>query len=254
MISFELSIYRLVTSYIWYQRLVEGDVITPRYFSDGVFSKILPNTASGKITKTWLVYIDTNLNHSIVSCQSKQRKVKQFEEFWKCLFGCSPSCKVINKIISNGCPSKHQFTVADQLSFDARIHISKTEEQERPALKYLMGGIQTLAEKCGEFVSFWWNMELFIEKVVVIHYKFEMDKLLKLNVTFVKLDLIRTETIFLINGYECRLHCMPAGDGACHCNSRNFKQHNCLKVSNTVYEVLIRFKYNQCLMECQCYN
>ena len=192
------------------------DLITPTTFDDIIMD--LP-TAQGDTEddrKPWLIYIEAEINYSILSCLQVDTS-EHFFMYWKCLLRCSPACGELRKRIKKNCRTtseniRHKFSSG----IFPGGHMNVSPEQT------VAGTISVSAAMCSIFRE---RVEHGTPTEVV--HTFKTDFVLRLNVTFTKFELIDDEMVGLINGHRCKRHPVLSMEDV-------FRDHfyNCFKVCN----------------------
>ena len=170
-----------------------SDLITPTTFNDMIIDLKIAEDESENTTKPWLVYIDAEINYSILSCLQVD-KFGHFFVFWKCLLKCSPVCDKLKKKIKKRCRTRpehirHRFSSG----------IFPGDPMTVPPEQTIAGSIFVSAETCRIFRE---HVEHAYPTEVV--HVFKTDPVFRVNVTFTKFELIDDEMVGFINGNDCR--------------------------------------------------
>ena len=206
-ILINLKMFKLVL-YCMVYHFTKGDLITPKTvpslknisefeWDSEHRQSILKNK------KPWKVYIDSNLNHSLSICLLALSGKIFFDQFRKCLFNCSPTCKYWERVFQNGCPSddkvtnifiQHPTLYNQRIFNDHWVFSPKSELANLTAIRNVLGKIIIETDKCSTLLRRW--DEKFRVKIKLL---FKTDATLRVNITFTRFQLIKKEIAQLLN-------------------------------------------------------
>ena len=72
--------------------------------------------------------------------------------------------------------------------------------------KHIMDRITISITKCPSLHFLQMRIHLIITWVIVTSYKFQIDAVLRLNITFLHFELVKPEKVDVINGNTCKRH------------------------------------------------
>ena len=170
-----------------------SDLITPTTFSDMIMDLKIAKDDIENTTKPWLVYIDAEINYSILSCLQVDTFGHSFV-FWKCLLKCSPVCGKLKEKIKKRCRTRFEH-IRHRFSSGIFPGVPMTVPPEQT----VAGRISVSAGTCRIFRE---HVEHAYPTEVV--HVFKTDPAFRVNVTFTKFELIDDEMVGLINGHDCR--------------------------------------------------
>ena len=174
-----------------------GDLITPITVPSQINNSTITLEKLLKVAQPWEIYIDSHLNHSLSICLLGPNGKRFYDQFRKCLFNCSPSCKYWEDVFQNGCPSDDQVTnnfvqhatLFNQRKFnDHWVFSPKDELTNLTAIRNVLGRVIIETDKCSTLLRRW-------DKYYRVKIKlfFKTDAILRVNITFTRFQLIKKE-------------------------------------------------------------
>ena len=120
---------------------------------------------------------------------------------WQCTFYFSCSFQIMHLKLKNACPvsNKSEITTPPNQG----VFYRENEMAEIKPDKHVIGRIIISTTRCPKLLFLWPRLNLH-SWIIVTSYKFQIDTVLKLNVTFLDLELLKPEKVEVINGNTCK--------------------------------------------------
>ena len=176
------------------------DLITPKYVPDNVKLFQSDNNFKNRTTwidtsqKSWYSHIDAHMKNALQECLFFKKKNKYFTDLHKCLMNCSASCKRMKYEFLPQCVSvklgwansfKDNYPPLRKSSIVGRHIISPTSCPVTYPDSLIM---------------------VYFKLLMSVWYEFEVDKSLRLNLTFLHFDIAHKELcVWLENIRDCNL-------------------------------------------------
>ena len=196
---------------MYFERSVECFLITPKTVPDDIqlFNSSHDskdhdlNTVKHK--KSWLMYIDANLKKTLSVCFSRMVENTVYSQMWQCTLYFSPSFQILHHKMKKACPvsdkSKTTYTPARITHYIEKLFTNDLADIKPD--KFIIGRIIISTAKCPKMLFL---KDHFGSLMIVTSYIFQIDTVLRLNVTILHLELLNPEKVEVINGNKCNIH------------------------------------------------
>ena len=210
----------LIIWLIFLETFVQCFVITPRTIPEDIElfntnhdqnnSHVLQTV---KQYKPWLMYIDANIFKSFSECLSRMLIGAKFSEMWQCTLHYSASSQILKYKMKMFCPAPYKSVF--NINHLPAIFIKEKQEADIKPDKQIIALITISTTKCPKLLDLWLNVKN--PQLILTIYKFEIEPVLRLNVTFLHFELEKLGIVMVINGNSCSITNMLALDYDLQC-------------------------------------
>ena len=149
-----------------------------------------------KHNKSWLMYIDANLEKELSICFFRMVENSKFSQMWQCTIYFSPSFQIMHHKMKKASPASNQ---------SKKIRDPKQGINYKEMILYILNQInillvELLCQQQSVQSSFflWTKAGQTTLTMAVTSYKFKIDRVFRLNVTFLHLELLKPEKVEVI--------------------------------------------------------
>ena len=176
---------------------MEGDIIIPKIIHSNVnlflADKNFDKNHLSKMPKPWAEYIASDIEYSVLKCISTFR-FEQFNDIRNCIFKDLPSYKIFQDILKHPCPHRRQIS-----SVKSTVFVYNHELTNASRIRSKAGRIMISTDKCPILLGIYLTHLKDSHHGLGVRYNFFTDGALRVNVTFIHLEILKGESVQLLN-------------------------------------------------------
>ena len=139
------------------------------------------------------MYIASDVNYSILKCLSTFQ-FEQFNDIKNCIFKDLPSYKTLQDIFKHPCPHRRQIS-----SVKSTVFVYNHELTNASRIRAKAGRIMISTDKCPILLRIYLTHFKDSHLGLGVRYNFFTDGAIRVNVTFIHLEILKGESVQLLN-------------------------------------------------------
>ncbi len=186
-----MKINSLILILVTLEYQVISELITPRTFPDvlGIYRNGTVDLTLIQNDKPWFAYVRGFVQKSMSECFAKLGKATPFGPMWKCFYHFQPSHQAMLQKLSRPCPEiRALHAVPVHYMFMTGFLVSSEIKQRN-----VVGQVLVDPQKCPAVFKVWFQKN--IAEFLMWVCSFHANKKLRINVTFVEIQLLKIEKL-----------------------------------------------------------